>query len=289
MPSLKEYNGKIKTLKNTQKMTKTMKMVSASKFRRAQEAQGKAKSYANHLTDLIGRLASCVEQSNYPLLKSREQVRNVLFLVMTSERGLCGSFNHNINKRTLAWIEENHGRYSKIGMSFCGKRGFMFFRRSLNIQKNYEQVTERPTFAKATIISNDLSQLFLSGQYDEVYLVHNVYYSPISQRPQITKVLPLDANFLKEKTTNSLPDYLFEPQPHEVLDNLIPKYLNFKIYYALLENAAGEHGARMTAMDNASRNAGDLVDKYTLLRNRARQSSITKELIEIISGVEALK
>lgn len=263
-------------------------MVSASKFRRAQEAQVKAKWYARRLTDVMDRLSLHLEETLHPFLIHRGKVKKVLILVMTSDKGLCGSFNHAIAKHVLWWIDENKTRYAQIDLSFCGRRGYTYLKSVTNVKKHYEHVTEKLQYARAVEISDELSQSFLRGEYDEVYLAYNIFYSVLSQKPTIEKILPIEASILQKKKETAFTIYLFEPSSVDVLTTLIPKYLHFRVYFALLENAAGEHGARMTAMDSASRNTGELIDRYTLVRNRVRQSNITKELIEIISGVEAL-
>ncbi len=289
MPTIKEFNIKLKSLKNTEKMTRTMKLVSMSKFYKAQEAQKKAKVYAQKLTDLIKRLSFTVEATSHPLLMNRIQVNNVLMLLLTSDKGLCGAYNNNLIRYVSAWMEENKPHFQNIYFSFCGKRGFMYFKKFAKVAHYYEKVTVKPNFSDATRIGKDLTAGFLSGQYDEVYCAHNIYHSPFSQSPTLEKILPIEAKPLTEGGHKIPPIYIFEPKEEEVLQFLIPKYLYFRIYFSLLENSAGEHGARMTAMDNATNSAEELIDFYTLLKNRARQASITKELIEIISGAEALK
>lgn len=289
MPGIKEYNRKLKTLKNTQKITKTMKMVAASKLRKAHVAQANAKMYAERLTDLISRISASVESSFHPLLNIHKENKKVLIVVFTSDRGLCGAFNNSLVRQVLSWIKENNYRYNKIDISCCGKRGFMFFRRGTNLKKHYENVTAKPKFSDAIKIGEDLSQSFIKGEYDEIYISYNQFFSPLSQKAVFLKILPIEAKTMIKETALKHSDYLFEPLAPELLQTLIPRYLYFKIYFSLLENSAGEHGARMTAMDNATKNAKDLTSRYTLLRNRARQASITKELIEIVSGAEALK
>jgi F-type H+-transporting ATPase subunit gamma len=291
MPSIKEYNQKLHSLRNTEKMTRTMKLVSMSKLYRAQEAQRHAKTYAEKLTNLIHRLAASVESAAHPLLTPCPQVKDILVLLITSDRGLCGSYNSALVKHVSAWIQENKHRYRQIYLSVAGKRGYMFFRNRLSIERHYEEVTARPNFSRASQIADDLVQHFCSGQYQEVYLAYNIYHSPLSQTPKYDKILPIDPSALirEEKDHRISQEYLFEPQKAELLKFLIPKYLYFRIYFALLENAAGEHGARMTAMDSATKNASTMIKKCTLMRNRARQAAITTELIEIVSGAEALK
>lgn len=288
MIGIREFNKKIGSLKNTRKMTKTMKMVSASKFKRAYKAQANAQIYAERLTDLMTRLAASGGQ--HPLMKAKAKKANALVLVVTSDKGLCGGFNNNLIRTVRKWGVENPNQYAKIDYSFCGRRGFMAFRRSVNVNKHYEGVTLKPNFNDALTIAAELSESFLNNYYDEVLLAYNRFVSPMLQQPTIEQILPLNTKQATQTEVKKVQgDYEYEPEQKELFEFLVPKYLNFKIYYTLLETAAGEHGARMSAMDKASQNTADLIDRYTLLRNRARQASITTELIEIISGAEALK
>ena len=291
-----ELNKKITSLKNTRKMTKTMKMVSASKFKRAHKAQLSAEAYARKITELMGRLSSG-SSGSHPMLMAKKAVTKSLIVLFTSDKGLCGGFNNNLIRKTRHWITENPYKYTTIGMSFCGRRGYMSFRRTAKINKYYENITMKPNFNDAQKVSQDIAEDFMMGNYEEIYLAYNRFDGPLVQTPVIEKILPLDASvFTKpdaatEAKAPKFPgaSYEYEPEEKEILSFLIPKFLNFKIFFTLLENAAGEHGARMSAMDKASTNTGDLIDRYTLLRNRARQAAITTELIEIISGAEALK
>ncbi len=289
MLGIKEFNKKIGSLKNTRKMTKTMKMVSAAKFKRAHHAQHNALVYAKKLQELMSRVSSS-GSGGHPLMVPKKIVKNISVVVFTSDKGLCGGFNNNLIRKVRLWLEERRVAGDKVTVSFCGRRGYMAFRRSQEVGVFYENVTLKPSFADALKIANDVSQAFLQGKCDEVYLCYNHFNGPISQVPVIEKLLPLQAEALASKDVKPIiADYIYEPETEEMFQFLVPKFLNFKIFFTLLENAAGEHGARMSAMDKASSNTADLIDKYTLLRNRARQASITKELIEIISGAEALK
>ncbi|MBF0504488.1 MAG: ATP synthase F1 subunit gamma [Candidatus Omnitrophica bacterium] len=289
MIGIKEYNKKINSLKNMRKMTKTMKMVSASKFKRAHKAQVNAEEYALKLSELMSRLSGA-GAGHHSLLKMRDTSARVLIVLFTSDKGLCGGFNNNLIRKTKIWMEENRQKYTAIEMGFCGRRGYMSFRRSAQIQKFYENITIKPTFNDALSLANDITSAFIKEEYDEIYLAYNHFNGPLSQTPVIEKILPLDASaFSNNEVKPESTYYAFEPKENEIFSFLIPKFLNFKIYFTLLENAAGEHGARMSAMDKASQNTADLIDRYTLLRNRARQAAITTELIEIISGAEALK
>ncbi len=289
MASIKEYNVKLASLKNTRKMTKTMKMVSASKLQRALSAQRNARLYATKLGELVSRLSASVDASSHPLLTRHDPCSNALVLMFTSDKGLCGGFNNNLAKTTSTWIDDNRQNFDNIHMSFCGRRGYMFFKSRAEVRTHYEDITQRPTFADAAHLGEEMEKLFTEGEYDEIYLAYNIFHSPLSQKPNIEKLLPIEPQevITEEETPFSL-EYIFEPEQEELLTFLLPRIMYFKLYFTLLENAAGEHGARMTAMDSATTNADKLVDKYTLLRNRARQAEITTELTEIISGAEAL-
>lgn len=293
MPSIKEYNVKLKSLKSTQKITKTMKMVSASKLRRAQDAQASAKMYAKKITETLSRISTNIDSSLHPLLRSQGQkTSRALILIYTSDKGLCGAFNHNANRQVRNWLLENENRYEKIELSFCGKRGRQFFRRHPHIRMHYDDVTINPDFATAVNIGREIIAAYLDGEIHELYLAYNQFFSPLSQKTVFEKVLPIDPEALrvapKASGSKKEREYLFEPEASQLLEFLIPHFLYFKIFFALLENSAGEHGSRMSAMDSATKNAGEMIDHYTLLRNRARQAQITTELTEIVAGAEAL-
>ncbi len=288
MAGIKEYNNKIKSLKNTKKITKTMKMVSASKLRRAQEARSNAKSYADNITSMTSRISASMSVPTHPLLIEHKPVKNALILVFASDRGLCGAFNLNCFRQVNSWLRANRSRFEKVELSFCGKRGFNFFRKIENIKTFYENVTGKPKFEDAERIGKDLADAYIKGEYDEIYVVYNMFISPIVQKTTFEKILPLDAKSLSKDETIKPTDYIFEPSEEDLLEFLIPQFLYFKVFFALLENSAGEHGARMAAMDNATKNSTEMMTKYTLLRNRARQAKITTELTEIVAGSEAL-
>ncbi len=289
MPSIKEYNVKLHRLHNTEKMTRTMKLVAMSKLYRAQENQRQAKLYAQRLKDLIARLATSVESAAHPLFTPYKQIDNIEILVISSDKGMCGSFNNTLNKRVAVWITQEKSKYQQIELRCCGKRSTIFLKKFANVIKDHKGVTAKPDFLTATTIGKELVDDFISGKYQEIYLAYNIYHSPLSQTPLFEKILPIEPKILLEGGTKIRSDYIFEPAQEELLNFLIPKYLFFRVYFALLENSAGEHGARMTAMESATKNASELIDRYTLYRNRARQAGITKELIEIVSGAEALK
>jgi F-type H+-transporting ATPase subunit gamma len=289
MPSLKEYKTKLASLSNMRKITKTMKMVAASKLYRAMDAQRKASLFYDKLEELLGRIAASVDHTAHPLLQARPHPKSTLVILHTSDKGLCGGFNNNLIKHLSRWLNLPDQQVKQVRLSFVGRRGWLFFRQRMPIDKMYEGAAAHPSPSEALHIADDASQGFLSGKYDEVYLAYNHFVNPLSQIPMIKKVLPIEHHVISAAEEGFHESFLLEPRQDELLATLLPKIVNFEIYYALLENAAGENGARMTAMDSATNNANKMIKQYTLLRNRARQASITKELIEIVSGAEALK
>lgn len=291
MASIKEYNRKLSSLKSTVKITKTMKMVSAGKLRRAQDAQSRAKDYAHQVNNLIYRIAGSVEPNMHPLLTARDEVHKVLLLVFSSDKGLCGGFNNNLIKSVRKKVAALEAEGKQVSLAFCGRRGYLYFANRADVFKNYPDVTASPNSRDATEIADELMEAFVGAQYDEVHMLYNHFASPLSQMPQCDQLLPLPMTTLADHDqveAIKADDFIAEPPLNELLPLLIPMLVVFKVFFALLENAAGEHGARMTAMDNATTNANKMIDEYTLLRNRARQAAITTELIEIISGAEAL-
>jgi len=292
MPSIKEYNTKITSLKNTSKITKTMKMVSASKLRKAQEAQRGAKDFAREVNQMIRRIAETVDENLHPLLKPREEVKSVLLVVFSSDKGLCGGFNNNLIRFVEKFLAERAGDGVAYQLAFCGRRGFLHFQKRATVYRRFEIVSASPSTHDASKVTKHLEKVFLDGTFDKVMLVCNEFISPLAQIPRLHQLLPLEtAADLPEMEVESLSsnvDLIAEPGMKELLGFLVPRLVTFKVFYSLLENTAGEHGARMTAMDNATTNAKNLIQQNTLLRNRARQAAITTELIEIISGAEAL-
>lgn len=266
-----------------------MKLVSMSKLIRAQDMQRRAKAYAEHLTDLISRLTATKNVLTHPLCSKPTKNKNkALILLITADRGLCGGFNNTLIRGVNEWLKENASKFEKVDFSYCGRRGYMQLKSKFPEKNYYPNVTAKPDFISAGKIGAELSELFLKGEYTEIYVAYNRFISALSQKPLITKILPIESKPLFMPVAKMPSDYIFEPNADELISFLIPKYLYFSIYFALLENSAGEHGARMTAMESATKNTEDLIGKITMIRNRARQADITAELIEIIAGAEAL-
>ncbi len=285
MATLRDIKRRIKSVKNTQQITKAMKMVSAAKLRRAQEDIISARPYAEKIKGLVTALARRVmPESNEFLSKAdRGRIELVLFV---SDRGLCGGFNTNLIKKAEKFVEENPS--AKINYYLVGRRAHEYYkRRGVNIVKTHSMGIARPSYGFAREIAEDLIKDYRKDRTDEVYIIYSEFRSALSQRPVIERILPLATEEKEEEERTE--NILFEPSEEEVLAELLPRYVEFQVYRALLETSASEHGARMTAMDSATRNAGEMIDRLTLDFNRARQAAITKELMEIISGAEALK
>ena len=264
-----------------------MKMVSAGKLRRAQEAQNRAKDYAHEVNNLIYRIAESTSRG-CTLLTPRQEAKSVLLLVFSSDKGLCGGFNNNLIKFVVQSAELT-AEGKDVSLSSV-RRGTCTANRERCGKTTPELPQHRIPVMRQKLPLN-LKKHSVWG-IDEIHMVYNHFVSPLSQEPQIDQLIPLPLGTLEDHDAASdavrADDFITEPGLAELLDNLIPRLVVFKVFFSLLENSAGEHGARMTAMDNATTNAGNLIDEYTLLRNRARQAAITTELIEIISGAEAL-
>jgi F-type H+-transporting ATPase subunit gamma len=287
MPSLKEYNVKIASLKNTAKVTKTMNMVSSAKFRKAQDAQNNSRLYANQLKGVIGRLAGAAGSETHPLMQVRE-AKKALVVVFASDKGLCAGFNNNLIKFVKRWMTDAGQAYQTVEFVTTSKRATNGVKDLGTIVKSLEDIAGTPNFAIAKEIGEMAQSKFIGGEYDEVFLVYNIFESALSQTPTLEKVLPMTAEEAEQGSGAEI-DYIYEPSRTELLSYLLPKTVNFSFFSAFLESAAGEHAARMAAMDSATTNANKLIDENTTLRNRARQAQITTELTEIVAGAESLK
>lgn len=289
MPSLKDIRKRIASVRNMQQITKAMKMVAAAKLRRAQDAMLQARPYAETIEQVLSGVTVRTDEAAHPLLQ-RRPLRRVELLVMTSDRGLCGGFNSNVLRRAQRFLYENADNYERIQVSTIGRRGRDFFRaRNIPTRKDYPGVFEELTFDKAKTIAEELAAAYLDDQLDAVFLLYNRFQSAISQVPTVVQLLPINANSASEDEKSQLVDFIYEPSREVVLDQLLPKHLAMQVWRALLESVASEHGARMAAMEAATKNSSELIDKLRLEYNRARQAYITKELSEIVSGAEALK
>ena len=290
MANLRAIRKRISSVKSTQQITKAMKMVSAAKLRRAQDAINAARPYARKMREVVTAVAGRAAGDAHPLLTAREG-KKLALLVVTSDRGLCGSFNSGLTRAVNRFIDGRRETHEEIVLFVVGRKGRDFFRRrEVPIRHEYIGVLGSLSRHHAERIANDLVEGFLSEAFDEVRIAFNEFRSAISQVVRFEKLFPLAIERKdSEGAIASGIDYLYEPSQKEILATLLPKYVETQIFRMLLESVAGEHGARMTAMDSATNNAVDMISRLTLQMNRARQASITKELMEIIGGAEALK
>lgn len=288
MANLRAIRKRISSVKSTQQITRAMKMVSAAKLRRAQEGINAARPYARKMREVVTAVAGRAGSDAHPLLTSRE-AKKLALVVVTSDRGLCGSFNSGLTRAVYRFLNERRGEYEEITLFVVGRKGRDFFRRrEIPMRKELLGVLGSVSRHHAETIANDLVGGFLAGDFDEVQIVFNEFRSAISQVVRFEKLFPI-ALESSGKTGGDEVDYLYEPSREAILATLLPKYVETMIYRVLLESVAGEHGARMTAMDSATNNSVDMIARLTLQMNRARQATITTELIEIVSGAEALK
>jgi len=292
MPSLDDLKKRIKSVKSTQKITKAMKMVAAAKLRKAQESAEKGRPYSKKMQNIILNLTNSInDPQNAPkLLVGNGNDKTYLCVVLTADRGLCGGFNSNICKLAKTNFKKilNEGKELKI--ITVGSKGLDQIKREYGkyvIKKFSFKDKKKITFVEAETIGNEIINLFNNNEFDKCILFYNNFKNVITQIPQAQQIIPAEKKLAVEENKNSI-SYEFEPDEDEILEDLLPKNISTQVFKAFLENAASEQGSRMTAMDNATRNAGDLVDKLTINYNRSRQASITKELIEIISGAESL-
>ena len=285
MPNILDIRRRIRSVKNTQQITKAMKMVSAAKLRRAQERVMSARPYAQKILSVLNSLVTRSEGQTHPLLEDRGGER-IQVVVITADKGLCGAFNSNIIKAAQNFISEH--RHRQLTLNCVGRKGRDFFRKgSLPLAHEAVNIFARLDYSHAKQISATLMEEFSNKEVDAVYLVYNEFKSVIQQRIVVEQLLPIQKLAASEEA--SLIGYIYEQPAGEIFSSLIPKHVEVQVYRALLESAAAEYGARMTAMDAATNNAVDLIDSLTLTMNRARQAGITREIIEIVGGAAALE
>jgi len=286
MPSLIDIRRRVRATKSTQQITKAMKMVSSSKLRRAQERIVRSRPYAQEMLRVFNSLATRVDPTAHALLQDDPQRARTLLVVISADRGLCGSFNTNVIKSTAQYITEHPASPGhEVALALVGRKGRDFFnRRGFDVKYEEVGLFQNVKWAHAQAIANTCVKEFLGPDVSSVYLVYNEFRSVISQRVVIERLLPIPKLEL-EKVEGA--DYLFEPSPSELLDTLLPFHVAVQVNRALLESSAAEHAARMTAMDAATRNAKEMVDRLTLYMNKVRQAAITREIIEIVAGAQA--
>ena len=293
MPNLKDLKTRISSVKSTRKITSAMKMVAASKLRRAQELAESSRVYAESLSLILSSLSGgSKDNSDLPeVLVGRANPKVALLIINSSDRGLCGGFNSTLFRSAVAWIKDKKSKNIEVKLMPIGKKASAFYKRSdLEIIENFEDINSNDRQLEVSEnVKNKISELFESQVIDEVSILYNKFVSAIAQEPTFKSLIPLEQSESEEaskETTNS--SFEFEPDKNELLEYLIPRNFMTQVYGCILESSAAEHAARMTSMDNATRNAGDMIDSLTMTYNRTRQAVITKELIEIISGAEAV-
>ncbi len=289
MPNLKDIQRRIKSVKNTEQITKAMKMVSAAKLRRAQEDITAARPYADKLLEMISALSANLSPDDHPLLAGAES-NKVDLILMTSDRGLCGGFNTQLIRKAERFIEDHPD--SDVRLTLLGKRAELYFKRqSVEITSARPIGNKRPEYGFARTFAREVIDSHTSEAPGEVYLIYSHFKSALTQKPTVQKLLPITPPEADEtqESDEIAGAYIFEPSEQGLLETILPKHVEVQIFRSLLESAASEHGARMTAMDSASRNASEMIGSLTLWYNRARQAAITAELMEIIGGAEALK
>ncbi|MEA3221920.1 MAG: ATP synthase F1 subunit gamma [Thermodesulfobacteriota bacterium] len=285
MPNLKDLKKRIESVKKTEQITRAMRMVAAAKLRRAQSSIIAARPYAIKMNEVLVSLVTRTNPDVHPLLQVREPKKGVL-VVIASDRGLCGAFNHNVFRAAEAFANENEGRYENYSLVLAGRRsGDYFKRKGFPVRKS--TMIGTPTYQLAVEIADDLIDGYIKEEFDELTIIFNEFKSAMRQVLHVDKILPVEP--MEADDEMSTVEYLYEPSEEALLDTLIPMSLRIFFYRALLESAASEHGARMTAMENASGNAVEMIDKLSIKYNRARQAAITTELMEVVGGAEALK
>lgn len=288
MASLKAIRTRIRSIKSTQKITRAMKMVAAARLRRSQEQALAARPYERLMNEVLGGVAQRVDLEQYPLFKPRA-VRCVEIVAITSDRGLCGGFNGIIEKKVRKLADEARASGQEVVLRIIGKKGTEYFkRREVEIRKSYTGLLSSLKFSAAQEIATELTMLFSQGRIDRVVLVYNEFVSAVSQKAVERQLLPIVPPELTKPGTSPV-DYIYEPEATAILEDLLPRYVTNQMWAALIESLASENAARMTAMDAATTNATEMIDKLTIQLNRTRQAAITSELVEIVSGAEALK
>jgi F-type H+-transporting ATPase subunit gamma len=295
MANLRDIRNRISSVNNTQQITKAMKMVAAAKLRKAQDKMNNTRPYASKIEEVAGRLANNTKTAN-PVMRKPEEVKNVLFIVIGSDRGLCGGFNNNLFKDVESRIQSNFSSHLKsetLSMITIGKKASAYFKkRKYNVIEAFQGFFDDIQYNKTSDIMASATKQFIDGKFDEVYISYNEFKSVIAQNRKTQKVLPIDpetiGNSKSDNASVSTIDYLYEPDSQALLDKLLPLHLNMQLWRAVLESNASEQGARMTAMDSATENAKELERDLRLEYNQARQSAITTEISEIVSGAQAL-
>ena len=289
MATLQDIRRKIGAVKKTQQITKAMNMVSAAKLRGAQQRMEGFRPYAGAFVKMLGNMAGRVEPEIHPFFQQAELVQRVGLVLMTADRGLCGGFNVNLINTAVKFIREKEAAGIEISLICVGRKGRDFFRRrKREMLAQYVDVWNKFDFSNAVTVAREIMSAFLTGGVQEVHLIHSSFINMAIQRPKLVQLLPIKPAEAQEEVGAGT-EYLFEPPMEQFLECLLPKYINVLVYHGFLENSASEYAARMTAMDNAQANCKEMITTLTLVMNKARQAAITRELMDIVGGAEALK
>lgn len=295
MPSLKDIRRRINSVKSTRQITRAMKLVAAAKMRRAQEAILAARPYAYRIYAILLSLAER-EGIKHPLLEAREEEKRIKLIVLAGDRGLCGAFNASIFKAGERFIASKRAAGVEVIVECIGKKAYDYFRKRVESPVHHEGLLTAPTFQRVSAIADEVLKGYVEGEFDATYLVYNEFKSAIQQKVTVERLIPVSlevpegvVGVRQLSHADPMPNAIFEPSREELLDAIVPRHFKTQLFRSVLESAASEHGARMSAMENATKNASEMIDDLTLQYNKARQASITKELMEIIGGVEAMK
>jgi len=287
VPNLKDIRRRITSVKSTQKITRAMKMVAGARLRRAQQNIEQLRPYARRTIEVLSAIASRTEQGDHPLLARREPPCKVLLVVLTSDRGLCGGFNSNVNRTAEKEAKARSGESCEVVLDIVGRKGRDYLRRRpVTIRRELVGVYEKLDYSKAAEIGRDIIREYTGGGFDAVFLIYNEFKTVVTQKVVVEQLLPVQPEQIEPGQVAS--EFIFEPDKKALLDRLPAMYVELEVYRALLESMASELGARMTAMDNATKNADEMIDNLTLQANRARQAGITKELLEVVAGAAGL-
>jgi F-type H+-transporting ATPase subunit gamma len=295
LASTQDLKRRVRSITNTRKVTKAMELVASARLRRSQMRIEEMRPYADRMLELMAGVSQAAGAVRLPLLERRENVQKVAIVPVTADRGLAGGFNAQVIRRSLALMRELEGEGKEVVWFSTGRKAASTLRfRRLNVSQSWVGFSERPSYHDAQGVAHAVSEAFTNGDVDRVVVVYNAFVSPLVQKVTVRDLLPISQEVLEgameaeEDTPGHTPDFIYEPEPEEILARLLPVYVETELYRALLESSASEQGARMTAMRNASKAAGELIDSLTLAMNRARQAEITQEILEVVAGADAL-
>jgi F-type H+-transporting ATPase subunit gamma len=295
MASTQDLKRRVRSITNTRKVTKAMELVASARLRRSQMRIESMRPYADRMLELMAGVSKAAGAVRLPLLERRDNVQKIAIVAVTADRGLAGGFNAQVIRRSLALQREAQAAGQEVLWFSTGRKAASTLRfRRLNVAQSWTGFSERPAYSDAQTLAHAVSEAFVNGDVDKVVVVYNAFVSALTQKVTVRDLLPISAELLEEagetdeNDTSHTPDFIYEPEPEEILARLLPVYVETEIYRALLESAASEQGARMTAMRNASKAAGELIDALTLAMNRARQAEITQEILEVVAGADAL-